>query len=81
MADRPRYPNASIPAPVIERPGKSCEDCHYFSKEGEGAGSQCRHKAPSAALIPGAGGQPVAVAFWPATRAHFWCGEFEPKED
>lgn len=57
---------------------KSCEDCEYWQDlENEPAG-ECRRYAPHAKRSMDA---VRAVAAWPLTHTHDWCGEFSRRRE
>jgi hypothetical protein len=58
--------------------GESCKLCRFFERV-PGQGEECRQDSPLGVLASGPGGNPVAIGFWPSTRAHQWCGKFEPR--
>ncbi len=57
---------------------KSCEDCEYWQDLDEEPAGECRRYAPHAKRRMDA---TKAVAAWPITHPHDWCGEFSRKPD
>ncbi len=53
---------------------ENCGNCK-FRQAVIGGGLECRRDPPTAMLIPGPGGRPVPVAFWPPVESEQRCGQ------
>ncbi len=72
---------APAQAPSESLPQECCGNC-YFSRLDMSTRSMalhCRHKSPTAFVIPGPHGQVGTMAAWPPTQKHLWCGDYQPK--
>lgn len=75
-----------VPMPRKERHGldrdaeKTCENCRYFSPEGNGDG-ECRRHAPAPYAVRHQEKRDDDTAsiqgWWPTVEEGDWCGEFE----
>jgi len=60
---------------------KNCDNCRYYSADGQGEGD-CRKHAPQPCAVRDRSGRDAdnvrIVSWWPRVMHSDWCGDYEP---